>query len=136
MSGQLKVQYADGSSRIINLSKEFFTNTEIYNSVLKKRVVISPTEKARQLAETLGKRPLTVILTQGGNVVFKKESESTQQGQPRTEKVVRGVIKKLRRTAKEFTVKIHSFRLLEKLVTGLKDLDSDTNMLTLSVQKQ
>jgi len=136
MSGQLKVQYADGSSRIVNLSKDFFTNTEIYNSLLKKRVVISPTEKAMQLAETLGKRPLTVILTQGGNVVFKKESESSQQGQPRIEKVVRGIIKKLRRTAKEFTVKVYSFRLLEKLVTGLKDLDSDTNMLTLSVQKQ
>ena len=117
---QLKVVYADGSSRIINLSPEFFKNTEVYSSLLKKKVVIGSAEKAKQLAELYGRRPLTVVLTQGGNVVFKKEAEWTEQGQPRVEKVARGVIKKLRRAHKDgFTVQLNSFRLLATLELGL-----------------
>ncbi len=117
---QLKVVYADGSSRIINLSPEFFKNTDVYSSLLKKKVVINPAEKAKQLAELYGRRPLTVVLTQGGNVVFKKDSEWTEQGQPRVEKVASGVIKKLRRAHKGgFTFSTSNPRLLDKWEHGL-----------------
>jgi hypothetical protein len=93
----------------------------VYNSLLKKRVPISPTEKARQLAESCGRRPLSIVLTQGGHILFKKETEWTQQGQPRAEKVARGVIKKLRRASRdqEFTINLNSFGLLKGLDLGL-----------------
>lgn len=118
---QLKIAYADGSARIINLSPAFFTNAEVYNSLLKKRVVIGPAEKAKQLAELYGRHPLTVVLTQGTHVVFKKESEYTERGETRVRKVTRDEVKKVRRALKnpEFTVACNSFKALAQLDLGL-----------------
>lgn len=118
---QLKIAYADGSARIINLSPDFFKNSEVYNSLLKKRVAITPAEKASQLAELYGRQPLTVVLTQGTSIVFKKESEYTQRGETRAKKVTREELKKVRRAVKnDFTVQVNSFKMLAQLDLGLK----------------
>lgn len=118
---QLKVMYADGSSRIINLSPDFFTNTSVYSSLLKKMSMIGPAEKAKQLAELYGRHPLTVVLTQGGNVVFKKESEWTQRGEARVEKVTRERLNRVRRAVGNIgePVRFSSFRQLESWNHGL-----------------
>lgn len=118
---QLKINYADGSARIINLHSEFFTNTPAYSSLLKKITVISPVEKAKQLAELYGKQPLTVVLTQGGVTVFKKETEWTLQGQTSVEKVTLEKKKQLRKEFKGYKGQVifNSFKELTSLALGV-----------------
>lgn len=121
MSGQIVVNYVGGDRRIVNLHKEFFTNTQVFSGQLKKMVVHSPTEKAKVLAEIYGQQPLLVVLTQGGNVVYKKEYEARIAGQPNASKVALAEIKKLRKEFKGYkdTAIFNSFRELKSLLKPL-----------------
>lgn len=117
---QLKVGYADGSSRIVNLSPAFFTGSPVYSSLLKKTVVIGPVEKAEQLAEVLGRRPVSVILTQGGSEVYRNEQEVNQYGEKRVEKVTRAKLKEIKGAVKKlFGIKLDSLKALGELDLGL-----------------
>lgn len=117
---QLKVGYADGSSRIVNLSPAFFTDSPVYSSLLKKTVVIGPVEKAKQLAEILGRRPVSVILTQGGSEVYRNEQEVNQYGEKRVEKVTRAKLKEIKGAVKKlFGIKLDSLKALGELDLGL-----------------
>lgn len=124
---QLDICYADGTRRIIRIAPEFFTNTPAFSSLLKKMVIVSPTEKAKQLAELYGHQPLTVVLTQGGNVLFKKETEWVIPGQASVEKVTLEERKKLRREFKGYrsTVIFNSLRELRPQVQASKERKND-----------
>lgn len=79
MSGQLKIAFRDGSTRVIKLGPEFFTKSPVWNNKMHKMDEITPREKAVSIAESLG-YPYNIELCQGeiNHVLFEKTYENNR----------------------------------------------------------
>ena len=66
---QLQISYKDGSTRVVNVQPEFFMDAEVRDR--HKTTVITPEQKAMDVALSGGANPYEIVLRDGMTVVYK-----------------------------------------------------------------
>lgn len=119
---QLKINYNDGSSRVVNLPLEFFTTSSVMNHKTKKLENWGPVEKAKDLALSYGNKPVSIVLTQGGNILFQEESKIEEEGEKPFKKTSKEKLKKIKKSFLNKVETIRCWRLVDllKFDLGLK----------------
>lgn len=75
----LTIHYKSGEKRIVHLTKDFFQTDTILNRKTKRvERVMTPSDKAMELAWSLNSYPHIVILERGGTVQMKKIIHSNE----------------------------------------------------------
>lgn len=99
---QLKVQYRDGSTRVIQVSPEFFNTVQLYDHRLGKMVEYTAREKCISLAESCGAEPYIIELHYDNNELFRKIIDNNRplRSRPLIAKDRRNTKKELRKEFK------------------------------------
>jgi hypothetical protein len=119
---QLKINYYDGHSRVINPAPEFFLPDKMADRRTGKQTIITPQDKAMSLAYDLGSRPYHILLTRGTQVLLKHTIGENKPEQLREESQHQGILENKKgmqiNVSNEEIAKLRKTGFTEKFIIG------------------